>query len=215
LTAYDARGGEGSATTTVTVTGPNQKPVAVASATPLSGEPPLLVTFSSTGSYDPDGTIASYLWTFGDGGTSTLANPTHTYASAGSFTATLRVTDDLGASATKSLTITVSSGGCNGTCLRTTDITLTAKVRGTINVTGKVTVKNDLSVTIPGVTVSATWTLPGGAQQTRTAVTNNRGLATFTTSGTSGTYTITITGASKTGYTFDAANSVLSKSITR
>jgi PKD repeat protein len=215
LTAYDGRGGAGSTTTTVTVTGPNQKPVVVASANPLSGEPPLLVTFDSTGSYDPDGTITSYLWTFGDGGTSTLPNPTHTYASVGSYTASLKVTDDLGAFATKTLTITVGSGSCNGTCLRSTDITLSAKVRGTITVNAKVTVKNDLNVTIPGVTVSATWTLPGGTQQTRTAVTNNRGIATFSTSGTSGTYTITITGLAKTGYTFDAAGSVLSKSITR
>ena len=48
-------------------------------------------------SSDPDGTIASRLWTFGDGGTSTLANPSHTYAAAGSYTATLTVTDDNGA----------------------------------------------------------------------------------------------------------------------
>jgi MAM domain, meprin/A5/mu/PKD domain/Secretion system C-terminal sorting domain len=38
---------------------------------------------------------SSYAWTFGDGGTSTAANPTHTYA-AGSFTATLIVTNPCG-----------------------------------------------------------------------------------------------------------------------
>ncbi len=38
---------------------------------------------------------SSYAWTFGDGGTSTAANPTHTYA-VGSFTATLIVTNPCG-----------------------------------------------------------------------------------------------------------------------
>ena len=46
---------------------------------------------------DPDGSIAGYAWTFGDGGTSSVANPTHLYANAGSFTATLEVTDNGGA----------------------------------------------------------------------------------------------------------------------
>jgi hypothetical protein len=38
----------------------------------------------------------SWLWTFGDGGTSTLQNPTHTYASTGLFTVTLTVTNAAG-----------------------------------------------------------------------------------------------------------------------
>jgi len=37
--------------------------------------------FSGTGSSDSDGTIASYSWTFGDGGTSTAATVAHTYRS--------------------------------------------------------------------------------------------------------------------------------------
>src|SRR5262249_24861030 len=43
----------------------NQPPTAIASATPTSGYSPLVVNFSSAGSSDPDGTIASYSWTFG------------------------------------------------------------------------------------------------------------------------------------------------------
>jgi hypothetical protein len=45
----------------------NRWPVAVASATPASGDVPLAVAFSAASSFDPDGTIASYAWIFGDG----------------------------------------------------------------------------------------------------------------------------------------------------
>ena len=45
-------------------------------------------------STDPDGTIVSWHWNFGDGYTSTIKDPTHDYADKGSYTVTLRVTDD-------------------------------------------------------------------------------------------------------------------------
>jgi PKD repeat protein len=93
----------------------NTAPVAVASATPTSGGAPLAVGFSSSGSYDPDGSISSRKWTFGDGTTSTSANPSKTYNSAGTYTATLVVTDNLGkVSATKSLTITAGQISTTG-----------------------------------------------------------------------------------------------------
>jgi len=70
--------------TTVTVAAANQAPTANFTSS-CSG---LGCTFTSTSS-DPDGTIASYSWTFGDGGTSTLQNPSHTYAAGGNYTVTL------------------------------------------------------------------------------------------------------------------------------
>ncbi|HEY3407818.1 MAG TPA: LamG-like jellyroll fold domain-containing protein, partial [Propionicimonas sp.] len=48
----------------------------------------LAVAFTNA-STDPDGTIASYLWDFGDGQTSTLASPSHTFAAAGPQTVKL------------------------------------------------------------------------------------------------------------------------------
>ena len=85
----------------------NQAPTATAGATPLVVNEDKDVTFSSAGSDDGDGTIESYAWTFGDGGTSTDENPTHPYADAGTYTATLTVTDDNGDTATASVTVTV------------------------------------------------------------------------------------------------------------
>jgi PKD repeat protein len=56
--------------------------------TPTSGTEPLTVDFTdqSTGSID------TWSWTFGDGGTSSAQNPSHTYTSAGTYTVTLTVT---------------------------------------------------------------------------------------------------------------------------
>ncbi len=64
------------------------------------------VAFDGSGSVDPDGSIASYAWTFGDGGTSKLASPSHSYAVAGDYPVTLTVTDNGGA--TNAVTHTVS-----------------------------------------------------------------------------------------------------------
>ena len=58
-------------------------PVASASADVTKGIEPLTVHFSSAGSHDPDGDPLSYPWTFGDGTTSTEANPTKTYTREG------------------------------------------------------------------------------------------------------------------------------------
>jgi PKD repeat protein len=87
----------------------NQPPTAVMSATPNSGYAPLLVNFSSAGSTDPDGTIASYAWTFGDGGTGTGVTTSHTYQSVGNYTAVLKVTDNQGATGTMSVPISVTA----------------------------------------------------------------------------------------------------------
>ncbi|MEU6973468.1 ThuA domain-containing protein [Kitasatospora aureofaciens] len=82
-------------------------PLAKASATPDTGQPPLDVTFSSAGSVDPSGESLTYLWDFGDGSTSTDANPTHTYTTKGTFKARLTVTNESGKSAVVSLPVAV------------------------------------------------------------------------------------------------------------
>jgi PKD repeat protein len=91
----------------------NQPPVAVATGSPKTGKAPLSVTFSSVGSLDPEGVALSYTWTFGDGSTSTLANPSHTYTAAGSFAAQLRVSDGVNSTVSSNIVIQVTSAGVN------------------------------------------------------------------------------------------------------
>nr|WP_221382847.1 ThuA domain-containing protein [Actinoplanes polyasparticus] len=87
-----------------------QSPVAKATGTPTSGTAPLTVQFSSAGTTDPDpGSTLSYQWTFGDGTTSTAANPSHTYTGNGNYTAQLKVTDQSGKSGFSNVTITVGN----------------------------------------------------------------------------------------------------------
>jgi hypothetical protein len=73
----------------------NQPPIAQAAANPSSGVAPLSVQLSSSGSNDPDGSISGHSWNFGDGGSSTSANPSHVF-SVGVYTVTLTVTDNQG-----------------------------------------------------------------------------------------------------------------------
>ncbi|GAA3297080.1 ThuA domain-containing protein [Streptomyces cinereospinus] len=84
----------------------DRRPIANASATPSSGTAPLTVRFSSEGSRDPEGGTISYRWEFGDGATSTAANPTHTYTQRGEFHAQLTVTDSGGKTGTANVVVT-------------------------------------------------------------------------------------------------------------
>jgi len=69
---------------------------------PLNQPPVASFTFTATGltadftdtSTDPDGSIVSWAWDFGDGSISDLQNPTHTYDTANTYIVTLTVTDD-------------------------------------------------------------------------------------------------------------------------
>jgi len=75
---------------------------------PYTGTQGVALTFDGTRSSDPDGTIASYSWTFGDGTTATVATPSKTYSKTGTFTVKLTVKDDKGATASATTTATIS-----------------------------------------------------------------------------------------------------------
>jgi PKD repeat protein len=89
--------------------GSNRAPTAVASANRTSGQAPLAVTFSSAGSSDPEGGALTYSWNFGDGTTSTAANPAKTYTANGTYRVTLTAKDAEGLTGTANVTITVGN----------------------------------------------------------------------------------------------------------
>jgi len=93
----------------------NTPPTAVAAATPTAGLAPLTVRFSSVGSNDPDGDPLQYRWDFGDGSSSTIANPSHTYTINGIFLARLTVTDGRGGTGTATASIVVGNRPPNAT----------------------------------------------------------------------------------------------------
>ena len=86
----------------------NEPPTAVMSATPSTGTAPLTVSFNGAQSTDPDGTVSSWAWSFGDGTSSTGVAASHLYSTPGTYTASLTVTDDGGASSTTTGSIVVN-----------------------------------------------------------------------------------------------------------
>lgn len=108
LTATFRRASGGTFTDAFTITRgaapPNQPPVA--DFTPSCTQ--LACTVDASASDDPDGTISTYAWQFGDGSTGTGVTSSRTYAAAGTYTITLTVTDDDGATNTTTRSVTVA-----------------------------------------------------------------------------------------------------------
>ncbi|GAA0584791.1 S8 family serine peptidase [Kribbella sandramycini] len=99
----------------------------VQAGAPPAGQPPKAsftvqcqwsaCSFNGSGSTDPDGDIASYAWTFGDGKTGSGVTATNSYANTQkTYTAELKVTDRAGASNTVSKQIQCWSVGAQAFC---------------------------------------------------------------------------------------------------
>lgn len=80
--------------------------MAVIAVSAERGEAPFTVEFSGGKSYDDDGSIAAYQWTFPGADTATDAVVRRTFNQPGDYSVTLRVTDDAGLTAEKSITVT-------------------------------------------------------------------------------------------------------------
>ncbi len=139
------------------------------------------------------GSFSTYLWTFGDGTTSTLQNPTHTYTTGGNYTISLEVTDAIGCKKTESQTILIA-------------MPLIADVAATICSpnTFSVTPANTLPNIVPTGT-TYTWGTPvisplgaitGGSAQAVAQTSISQALTNTTLSPATATYTVTASSGS-------------------
>ncbi|WP_341953223.1 PKD domain-containing protein [Salinibacterium sp. TMP30] len=156
----------------------NQAPVAAFTHT----EANLVASFDASGSSDPDGTISSYEWNFGDGSTGAVAVLNHTYAAAGTYDVTLKVTDNKGASATTTASVTVLAANVAPTAAFTSTVT-----ENVVSFDGS-------SSSDPEGTISSyQWNFGDGANDTGATVSHSYAAA--------GAYTVTLTVADAQGAT--------------
>lgn len=204
---YSSYGSLGQYAISATVIAPSGTlpPMAVASANVTSGNAPLAVQFSSSGSTDPDGTILAWAWNFGDGSQSSEANPTHTYTAAGTYTATLTITDN--DSGTSSAAVVIQVQAAPSKPIRVDSINLVV-VRAPAGKYGQATVRiTDLSgAAIAGASVSGAWT--GVATGSSTVTTDGNGYATLVSrkSKRSGSITFTVNSVIKTGCSYNPSD---------
>ncbi len=185
--------------------GYNQPPVAVASATPASGTVPLTVQFSSAGSNDPDGTITSWYWDFGDGNSATMANPSHMYTNAGTYDATLTVTDDGNLSASASVTVTPysTSGIVYASAMTVSRIVINKNFDYG---EAEITVSNNSSQPVSGAAVTASYT--GYSSGTVSGITDASGTVILQTPKgyrSSAPWCFTVSDIQAAGYTYQSA----------
>jgi PKD repeat protein len=164
-------------TSTLTITGPSDPPIAEFVASPTSGMPALTIDFT-----DQSIGETSWSWDFGDTGTSTEQHPTHTYTSVGTYTVSLTVTNANGSGTeTKTNYITVIP-------LEPPVADFTAAA--TTIETGQSVTFSDSSANNP---TSWTWTFDGGTPATST---NQDPTVTYNTAGT---YTVSLTATNAEG----------------
>jgi PKD repeat protein len=87
----------------------NQLPIADFTISPNSAKINETVLFDGSLSSDPDGSIVSWEWNFGDGSLGNGERTSHIYLKAGTFTVTLKIIDNSGGSKFTQKTIVISS----------------------------------------------------------------------------------------------------------
>jgi MYXO-CTERM domain-containing protein len=171
VTVDDGDGGTGSATVEITVN--NVAPIPFAEASTLNPAEGEEVLFTGSAS-DPGADTVSFLWSFGDGSTSTEASPAHAFADNGSYTVTLTASDEDGGSSSTSFTIEVNN--------------LPPVVEATVPESGNEAEQLSFSATATDVgadTLEYAWSFGDGSSATGPSVTH--------TFADNGNYTVSVT----------------------
>ena len=146
----------------------------------------LTCSFDGSGSHDPDGTITSYAWNFGDGTTGSGPALSHTYAVGGHYAVALTVTDNAGATNVQSQTVIANSPPVASFTFSCSRFTCSFNGFGS----------NDIDGTI----VSYVWKFGDGTTGSSPALSH--------TYATPGTYTVTLTVTDNGGATGTQSNNV-------
>ena len=181
----------------------NQAPQAVTNVSAAFGTAPLEIIFSPEGSYDPDGTIVSYEWNFGDGSSGTGQSVNHTYTSTGTYLATLTVRDNNGATGSDTIYITITSGDVKSLYVGSVDVSVSGDIAY-----ARVLILGDYGP-VGGATVTGEWS--GLVAGIVSGVTNNDGSVTLVSrkSKKTGDFIFAVTNVSKEGYVYDQSQNTL------
>ena len=151
-------------------------PLADFGASATSGPAPLAVDFTDLSSGGP----TSWAWTFGDGGTSSAADPSHVFVDPGTYTVTLTAANACGSDVeTKVAFVTVEEPGGAGT-VSVADLVVVKQNLGGGNKRGlaTVTLRDDAGQPVAGATVVGDFS--GKTTQTGlSGVTDGNGQVTF------------------------------------
>lgn len=208
LTASNACGTDTETKTNyITVTEPScDAPVAAFSSNIQSGDAPLNVSFTDNSSNSP----TEWSWDFGDGGSSTAQNPSHTYNSAGTYSVTLTATNSCGSdNETKVNYITVTDPPV-GDAMHVDDIAM-VKQAFFIITRGSATVKivDQNGQAVSGASIEGQWS--GSSSKNVSGTTNSNGEFVTTSNWVfgNGTFQFCVTDVSKSGYTYDENDNVM------
>ena len=152
----DDEGNISESSTPVAITVANALPVLEASATPAQGDIHTRFVFKVLpASHDPDGTITSFEWSFGDGAFGAGTEAEHAYAGSGNYTVTLRATDNFGGVSEMTLAVTVIN--------LPPDIVSTSPGKLFGMTAGKATTVSVVAEDPEGAPLTYAWTLDGKA----------------------------------------------------
>ncbi|MFH0907028.1 MAG: S8 family serine peptidase [bacterium] len=178
-----------------------------------------VVNFDGSASFDPDGTIVSYDWDFGDGTSANAVTVSHSYAAVGIYTVTLVVTDNNGLTAQDIVLVNVLEAPAQST-MHVGDITFSSDIRSLrrasyCRVTATVPILDSSNAAVDAVDVYGSWSdvYVGNVSGS----TNSQGTVSFQTGWVRGcgTFTFTVNDVVKGNWLYDpSADIETSDSIT-